>query len=293
MKAFIHAFQGKPWNEECEAAYTGFNKLEMETVLFTTNEELDERTPKDIVVGGMLIMSHAFGQLGIELPNYNYPKEIERYTGRNIWTVKIKDLRNEKLPIFVKPIEEKAAKGIVVRSWNDIYEYEKMDPEADVLCSDVVKFVSEWRCFIRYGKVLGIQFYNGDKATVCDFSVVEGAVREFKTQPSAYSLDFGVTDDGRTLLIEMNDGLAIGCYGLPDVQYAKFLYARWAELVNVDDPFDSRKYEDSGITSWGTHYKTYFKDKSGKPCRKEDCFEYHIHEFDENGNFSKETIAHS
>lgn len=60
------------------------------------------------------------------------------------------------------------------------------------------------------GKVLGIQLYNGDKETVCDISVVESAVHEFKTQPNAYSLDFGVTEDGRTLLIEMNDGLAIG-----------------------------------------------------------------------------------
>lgn len=237
MRAFIHAFQGEPWNEECKAAYDGFKKLGIECVLFTTNEELDQRTAGDIVVGGMLIMGHVLSQDHVSIPNYNYPEELEGYIGRNIWTIKIKELKNEKLPIFVKPVEEKAAKGIVVNSWNDITEYEKMNPEAEVLCSDVVNFISEWRCFIRYGKILGIQFYNGDKEAVCATSVVENAVNEFKTQPYAYSLDFGVTEDGRTILVEMNDGLAIGCYGLSDVQYAKFLYARWAELEGIHDPW--------------------------------------------------------
>lgn len=35
MRAFIHAFQGSPWNEECEAAYSGFRKLGIESVLFS------------------------------------------------------------------------------------------------------------------------------------------------------------------------------------------------------------------------------------------------------------------
>ena len=240
MRAFIHAFQGEPWNEECKAAYDGFSRLGIECELFTSNEELDSRKPCDIVVGGMLIMEHVLSQDNISVPNYNYPEELEGYRGRSIRTLRIKDLKSENLPIFIKPVEEKAAKGIVVKSWNDISEYSQMSPEAEVLCSDVVNFISEWRCFIRYGKVIGIRFYNGDKEAVCDSSVVESAVNEFKTQPKAFSLDFGVTDDGRTLLIEMNDGFAIGCYGLSDVQYAKFLYARWAELHNVVDPWEEK-----------------------------------------------------
>ena len=71
---------------------------------------------------------------------------------------------------------------------------------------------------------------------------MKNAVSEYIDIPAACSLDFGVTDDGRTLLIEMNDGFAIGCYGLPDEQYAKFLTARWTEMVQVDDPFDDRKF---------------------------------------------------
>lgn len=48
-------------------------------------------------------------------------------------------------------------------------------------------------------------------------------------------MDFGLTDDGRTLMIEVNDGYALGCYGLLYVNYAKLLSARWAELTNTKD----------------------------------------------------------
>lgn len=237
MRAFIHAFQGRPWNEECEAALNGFKKLGIECRLFTTNEELNEREPEDVVVGGMLIMGHVLNENGVSAGEFNYPDELSEYWGRRIWSVTVADLKKEPLPVFIKPVEEKAAKGIVVRSWEDAFEYEHLAPDAEILCSEVVNFISEWRCFVYYGKIVGIQFYFGDKDAECDRSVIENAVNDYKSIPTGCSLDFGVTDDGRTLLIEMNDGLALGCYGLPDEEYAKLLTARWTELNDTKDPF--------------------------------------------------------
>lgn len=241
MRAFIHAFQGKPWNEECLAAYNGFQKLGVECILFTTNVELDTRSPEDIVVGGMLIMSHVLNQMGITPENYNYPEALLPYCGRKIWTIKLKDLANEKLPVFIKPVEEKSAKGLVVNSIGDAKEYKYLDPDSTIICSEPVHFVSEWRCFIRYGEILGIQYYYGDKTIECDKTTIESAINDYKDMPAAFSLDFGVTDDGRTVLIEMNDGMAIGCYGLPDEKYALFLTARWCELIGVKDIFENRE----------------------------------------------------
>ena len=48
-------------------------------------------------------------------------------------------------------------------------------------------------------------------------------------------MDFGVTADGRTLMIEVNDGYSLGCYGLLYLDYAKLLSARWAELTDTYD----------------------------------------------------------
>ena len=84
MRAYIHAFQGRPWNEDCAAAYRGFAGLGVECVFFTSNEEIDQRRPDEIVIGGMLIMEHIFTQMEIKLPNYNYPEDLGKYLGRNI-----------------------------------------------------------------------------------------------------------------------------------------------------------------------------------------------------------------
>lgn len=54
---------------------------------------------------------------------------------------------------------------------------------------------------------------------------------DFSDAPNGYGIDFGVTDDGRTLLIEVNDGYALGSYGMYYLDYAKLLSARWAELT--------------------------------------------------------------
>ena len=241
MRAYIHAFQGRPWNEECQAAYDGFTSLGIECVLFTTNEELDGRAGEDIVVGGMLIMHHSFAELGIQLPDYNYPEELRSYLGRRIWKIRLGDLLQERLPVFIKPAEEKAAKGIIVNSREDLREYSHMDPYAEILCSEVVRFQSEWRCFVRYREILGIQHYSGDPQKIPDREILQCAIQKYKKIPAGCSLDFGVTDDGRTLLIEMNDGFAIGCYGLDPVLYAEMLYARWSQLVGVKDCFLQRK----------------------------------------------------
>ena len=50
MRAFIHGFRGKPYNTDCRIAADGFQKLGVETVLCTTNEEFDMRNPECVVL---------------------------------------------------------------------------------------------------------------------------------------------------------------------------------------------------------------------------------------------------
>ena len=239
MRAYIQAFRGAPWNEECEAAYSGFRGLGIDCVLFSSTDELFGRAREDIVIGGMLVMEHALRQYGIEPETYNYPEALTEYLGRRVWTIRLRNLGKESLPFFIKPVIEKAAAGTVIRTWDDMSEYESLDPETELLCSDVVHFVSEWRCFVRYGKIIGVQHYRGDRTVLCDRAVLQDAVRKDPDLPAGCCLDFGVTDDDRTLLVEMNDGYALGCYGLPAEEYAKLLAARWAELTGATDFFKS------------------------------------------------------
>lgn len=70
---------------------------------------------------------------------------------------------------------------------------------------------------------------------VAEAAVIESAVKDFAGAPAGYAADFGVTGDGRTLLVEINDGYSLGCYGLQHNLYAQLLSARWAELVGTED----------------------------------------------------------
>ena len=139
--------------------------------------------------------------------------------------------------MFIKPVEEKTAPGIVLNTWADLEDYKNQDPDSEIYCSEVVNFISEWRCFVLYGEILDIRFYYGDRNAECDRSVIDAAVQAYTSKPAGCAVDFGVTDDGRTLLLEVNDGFSLGTYGLEDTLYAKLLTARWAELNGTEDIF--------------------------------------------------------
>lgn len=56
-------------------------------------------------------------------------------------------------------------------------------------------------------------------------------------------IDFAVVvKDGKeqTIFLEMNDGYALGNYGLNVLHYAKLISARWAQILTREDVFDFR-----------------------------------------------------
>jgi hypothetical protein len=61
--------------------------------------------------------------------------------------------------------------------------------------------------------------------------VIRATLGAYQNAPAGYSADFGVTDDGRTLLVEVNDGYALGNGGLVANLYAELLKARWEEIT--------------------------------------------------------------
>lgn len=87
----------------------------------------------------------------------------------------------------------------------------------------------------RCGEIIDVRRYGGRWDVACDADVVESCVKDFEGAPKAYALDFGVTKDGETILVEVNNTCSIGSYGLEPVLYARFLSARWAELTGTTD----------------------------------------------------------
>jgi hypothetical protein len=178
----------------------------------------------------------------VPIQEVNYPDELAAFLGRRVWNTTIDRVSSEtdSWPLFVKPVENKRFTGCVVRGTKDLVGKGCSGEDVPVTCSEVVDFVSEYRCFVRYGKILDVRRYRGDWSIAPNRDVIESAVAAYTTAPAGYAVDFGATSDGRTLLVEVNEGHSLGCYGLQQNLYAQLLSARWAELVGTSDPCDFR-----------------------------------------------------
>lgn len=238
MKVYIQSDKNQiPHNYNFMNAYQGFREMGFEIVRFCDKEKLYESDREDVVVGYVGTVRERLYDFGIVTPEIDYPEELQKYLGRRIWKTKMNEVSNDptKWPVFVKPLEDKQFTGVVVRSPKDLIGCGIIGVNQDVYCSEVVDFAAEWRCFVRYGRILSVRPYSGDWRKHFDPNVIENTVKDFSSAPMGYSADFGVTRDGRTLLIEINDGYSLGCYGLFYLDYAKLLSARWAELTSTKD----------------------------------------------------------
>jgi hypothetical protein len=241
MRVFIHLGQESGYRSfNFVVAAEGFHELGWEVVGYEDAATiLPQLEREDVVVDFMHQSARALARLGIAPPDLpTYPAALSEFLGREIWPSTINTIaaRPELWPVFVKPRDEtKKFTGVLVRGTRDLIGCG--DPEADtpVWCSAPVRLLREWRCFIRYGEIVDVRPYKGDWRGHYDHRVIEAAVAAWSDRPRGCALDFGLDDQGRTLLIEANDGFALGSYGLPPRDYARLLSARWSELTGSHD----------------------------------------------------------
>jgi D-alanine-D-alanine ligase-like ATP-grasp enzyme len=200
---------------------------------FESPEEIDHST-NPIVVGGINTIRRVFDMMNLPQPNLDNPHELlPGYLGRNVFEASFEEVEQyDQFPFFIKPLRDhKLFTGYVVKSKHDLLQAKlRCRPESRLIVSEVVDFVSEYRCFVLNGRLIGSKNYTGDFTVSPDYSFIESAIRDYNNQPAAYSIDFGVTQDGRTLLIEMNDAFGLSAYGLNKIAYCKMLEARWDEI---------------------------------------------------------------
>ncbi|MBQ9520429.1 MAG: ATP-grasp domain-containing protein [Acholeplasmatales bacterium] len=240
MKVYIQVDENEiPRSKNFAYAYYGFHEMGFEIRYFKRVTEIIDNEPEDVIVGFVDEVRYMLQKLNCDATEVDYPDEIQKYLGRKIWKSTVNRINNDPSlwPVFMKPIESKLFTGVVVRSTHDLIGC-GAKPNAECYCSEIVNFVSEWRVFVRYGKILDVKHYLGDWKLHYDANIIEACLNDYESQPAGFTMDFGLTDDGRTLLIEVNDGYSIGCYGLDPIDYAKLLSARWAELTKTEDECD-------------------------------------------------------
>lgn len=227
-------------NSNVYAAWEGFGLLGYETISFTRPQlQYLDVTKETIVVGWIGTVDEAFKIVGATTPpEISIPDCLMKYAGRKIWESTLGEIRaDDHFKHFIKPLHgHKSFTGHVrTGAVADLAATSIYPNEMPILCSEVVNFISEYRGFVLNGKLIGLKHYAGDFRKMIDVSQVESAIKDYKDAPSAYSIDFGLIDDGRTLLVEVNDSFALGSYGLHVMQYAQMIEARWDQIVGYHE----------------------------------------------------------
>lgn len=178
MKAYIQCGNGMPRGVSQYTAWLGFKNMGFETVLFEIVDELDACERGDVVVGGLGVVRDRLHPLDVDTSEINYPEELRAFLGRRLWKTTIDHVNTEvsSWPLFVKPVEGKRFTGCVVASTKDLIGKGCCGEDFPVICSEVVNFISEYRCFVKYGEILDVRHYRRDWSKAPSRAVIEQAI---------------------------------------------------------------------------------------------------------------------
>lgn len=230
---------GQYLNNSLYTAARGF-ELRGREVLAMTADEIWEREarPETLVFAGVPVVRHHLEALGCDPGELDYPSLLRPFLGRHFEIETLAAVRaryNDEGPkVFVKPVQQKLFTGHVVSRYRDLIPTASLPPETLVYVVGYVEWVSEWRFYIEDGEVVGVGHYNGDPLQFPKRTVVRDAVETFcdyEDGPCCYGLDMGITKDGGTQLVEMNDMFALGSYGLKPMLYSHMIEKRWNQMV--------------------------------------------------------------
>lgn len=139
-------------------------------------------------------------------------------------------------PCFIKPYKHiKAFTGLIVNNKEEAKLFTQ-DFKDSISCQEIVEFESEYRVYIHKDRgILGVKHYLGDPYITPDKNFVEELYRESKLNlnQNSYTLDIGIDESGNNYLIEINDGWAVGNYGLKPIDYYSFVKTRWLQLTGI------------------------------------------------------------
>jgi hypothetical protein len=192
-----------------------------------------------LVVADVPLFESALKQLGVQPPKENcYPPELTEFLHRRIWPSTMKALEAKFLTIdgfevFAKPrgrIKRFTGRMLDAGAFSTLAHVSR---HLEVWCSEIISFASEHRAFVVDGVIRDVRPYCGNE-TVPSREVIERCVALWTQTGQAargYGIDFGVLRDGRTALVEVNDGFALGAYGLAPKDYVELLVARWEQLT--------------------------------------------------------------
>jgi hypothetical protein len=198
-------------------------------------EKYNPNLKSDIIIGSVEASCAFFNACGVDVPKYlGYPEELRKYLGREIIETKFGEI-NHPYPFFIKPSTHvKLFTGTLVENekshkfMRDFYK--EIQSDTELFLSTPINFISEYRCFVHKGELMGIQWYSGAFRLFPNIQVIESMIKDYKSANISYTFDVGITDDGNTKLVEVNDMWAIGSYGFNGKDYVRMTIDRFQEI---------------------------------------------------------------
>lgn len=193
--------------------------------------------PTDMPVGSVAYVLDGLRRRGAAEPAVlNYPPALRPYLRRSVWPSTLGKERGAAAWVKGAGHDKPFAPSLAARP-----ELQALDPDLPVLASEPVQWLCEWRCYVAGGRLLWQERYDpdgADDAPEPDPSVIGDMIAAYEsdgTAPAGYALDVGVLSDGRTALVEVNDGYALGYYGrvspVRACAYLGLLAARYAQML--------------------------------------------------------------
>jgi hypothetical protein len=232
----------------CYSAKMGAEFLGINVKVFEDSSEVPE-DPTNILVGSVEQCSKWLDMNGYGTPDAIDISIFGQYLRREVAYMDMDDFTKCALemqregayePMFIKPATKiKAFTGFVVDDPKMISLWSNNFTGRIQIQPVIDNIFSEYRCYISNNKIVGMKHYLGDPLLFPNAEFI----RECKKKGDelnlhSYTLDFGVTEDNETLLIESNDGWAIGNYGLDPETYYLFVRNRWLQMTNIRTKMD-------------------------------------------------------
>ena len=234
-----------PANINISNAFYGFNQLGIETILYENMEEIyNWVTKEDIVVSFIDEVLTVLGKFGVIPDVIDYPREFKDFYKRDIMKVAYIDVVGhlKSRPLFVKPVQQKTFTGLVINNEYELGRLGKFPHNFEFFISEPIDMLREWRIYVKYSNIVDIRPYDLKNNFYINYDseqleAIVNTIKNSETLPAAYSVDIAQCSDGELRIVEVNDGFALAFYGLQQIEYAKFISARWAELLDRNDIF--------------------------------------------------------
>lgn len=255
MKFFIQKEDGHfplDTGYHLECALRDYNFLEIgETHInyrITSKEDLgylDEHwegiDPKDVYVGSLEFMNEVFRSLEVKVVPFGIVQDLLPYYYRDIKYSTLGDIRkNHPTNIFIKPYIDKQFSCFALGEGHKgeirqlLSETATLPDKTQVIISSIEEFKAEYRCLVHNGEIADIRPYIGkwyECGSTPDIDLIKKIVSGWRNAPKAYALDIGVTEDGKTKIVEVNDFWSCGCYGYESTKLIFMITQRYFEII--------------------------------------------------------------